>query len=177
MGERLKSERTEYGISRNQCADLVAVTLKTQGVYERGEGPISTAYLKTLDEKTNADIYYIITGRRKHAPPVVAKDEAIKKQDRLFLLDLYIFTTAALNDVGADLSCSLIKGIVINTYDDHLDLDLDPETKKELCQDFITQIAQIYRKGKINIDKAAAKNTPSEAHQSPKPLIPPLSND
>ena len=68
IGDRLREERLQLGMSQTKMADVGGVTKKTQALYEKGERHPDSRYLAAIAE-AGADALYILTGNR--SVPVV----------------------------------------------------------------------------------------------------------
>lgn len=74
LGERLKHERNNRGVTQKELADIGGVSSKTQGKYERNETPPDTDYLNKVAE-SGVDVQYVITGvKAKPVTPLFDAD-------------------------------------------------------------------------------------------------------
>jgi transcriptional regulator with XRE-family HTH domain len=62
IGDRIRDERKNAGLSQQELGTIGGVSSKTQGFYERGERSADTKYLSKVSGLV--DVAYIITGKR-----------------------------------------------------------------------------------------------------------------
>ena len=67
VADRLKTVRTDAGLSQKELADKLGVPLRTYGSYERGERDISTAILLSICKTLNVSSDYLL-GRAEINP-------------------------------------------------------------------------------------------------------------
>ena len=152
MGDRLKEERLKAGLKRSTCAEMGLVTVKTQCVYERNDGPISSAYLRSLDKNSNVDIYYIITGKRKEPLGVMepvgrySADSKTRIDENNFLIDIYEALRQALNEVESDLEPDLIKTTASSLYETLLTEVDELPARRRLMTSFVQAFANMHAK-------------------------------
>lgn len=64
FGQRLREERERLGLALHELAHLGGRVDVVQRQFEAGERPIPVDYLQALLVRTDADVAYLITGRR-----------------------------------------------------------------------------------------------------------------
>lgn len=60
VADRLKTVRTDAGLSQKELADKLGMPLRTYGSYERGERDISTAILLSICKTLNVSSDYLL---------------------------------------------------------------------------------------------------------------------
>ena len=84
VADRLKTVRTDAGLSQKELADKLGMPLRTYGSYERGERDISTAILLNICKTLNVSSDYIL-GRAETNPE---QPENLPHFDNLFPVKL-----------------------------------------------------------------------------------------
>ena len=85
VADRLKTVRTDAGLSQKELADKLGMPLRTYGSYERGERDISTAILLNICKTLNVSSDYIL-GRAETNP-----DQPAEHFDNIFPVKLKKF--------------------------------------------------------------------------------------
>lgn len=65
FGKRLRAERERLGLEVHELAHLGGRPDFTQVLFEAGEQPIPIDYLQALEARSDVDIAFLITGRRR----------------------------------------------------------------------------------------------------------------
>lgn len=65
FGQRLRAERERLGLELHELAHLAGRPDFTQKQYEAGEQLIPIDYLQALDVRSDVDIAFLITGKRR----------------------------------------------------------------------------------------------------------------
>ena len=161
MGFRLKTERKKLNLDQVSMAEIGGISEKVQSGYETGKTAPNVFYLWNI-YNAGADIHFIVTGTKNSdeknykvsETPVTydettkVKDESNPKDEHVFLLELHTFTVNTLKAAGVALSDHILQGMAVRIYEDHLNLPVDLDTRKQFCKDFVQRLADLYIQGK-----------------------------
>lgn len=94
FGERLRSRRTELGLTQERVAEATGITLRFYQMLERGEKSVSVDTLLSLSRTLNISVDHLLLGKSSHtlAGPIadiIASLDSSQRADAAKILQLY----------------------------------------------------------------------------------------